>query len=156
MRILCSLFLACLLAACSINVPQTPVDSASQARAAFGTYVEAINTGDLDAAAAMYDRTPGFHWIEFGHVRFATGDDAATSIMALAEEGATPVMTVQDVLAANMGDDAALVSAHYDFRMQGEDGARLYSHTGWLSLGFVRRADGWKIAGGQNGPGGAD
>ena len=127
-------------------------ETAADARAAFEAYVHAINTADAEAAAAFYDRDPDFHWIEQGQLRYTDAADAAESMKGLLSVDGTPQMTVNDVLIADLGESAALVTANFDFAMLGPDGQPRFSFGGWMSVAMIAREDGWKIAAGQSGP----
>ena len=61
-------------------------------------------------------------------------------------------MTVTDMRVAEMADDAALVSAQFEFTMLSDSGERQFGFDGWMTVGMVKRAQGWRIAGGQTGP----
>ncbi len=149
MRFITILTMALTLASCS----QTKNDTASEAKAAFGVYVDALNNGDTDVAAAMYDDEMGFHWIERGGVQYDNGADAAASLKALSQSGGIARMTADNIRVAKMGDRSALVSAHFDYAMLSEDGEKQFAFDGWMTVGMVKRPGGWKIAGGQTGPG---
>lgn len=138
-----------LIAACD----SPSIDTEEEAEAAFRAYVEALNSDDLSIAASMYDRKDGFHWIERGGVQYESGADAAASLQALAQAGGKSQMTVDSIRVAEMADGAALVSAHFDFVMLSSEGERQFAFDGWMTVGMVKRADGWRIAGGQSGPG---
>ncbi len=140
------------LAACA----STTADPAAGASAAFDAYVAAINAGDTEKAVSFYDDEPGFYWVEHGHIRYRSAGEAADSLRAMASQPGTAKMTINDILVAEMGADAALVSAHFDYGMLDEAGKTIWRSGGWMSLGMVKRENGWKIAAGQTGPGGAD
>jgi hypothetical protein len=112
-----------------------------------------LNAGDTDKAAAMYDTTDGFHWIERGIIQYENGADAAASLRALSETGGRSNMTIDSVRVAELGDTSALVSAHFDFVMFSEENEEAFSFDGWMTVGMIKREEGWRIAGGQTGPG---
>lgn len=149
MRLILLAFLTTTLIACS----QTTTDPAKEARAAFEEYVAALNSGDIDKAAAMYDSGDGFHWIERGGVQYDKGEKAAASLRSLSASGGKSEMKTDDVRVASMGDSSALVSAHFDYAMLDDTGKEQFSFDGWMTIGMVKRANGWKIVGGQTGPG---
>lgn len=138
-----------LLTACAAAADE---NASAQARAAFDAYVAAINNGDVDTAASLYDRDPDFHWVEKGELRYTSADAAVESMTGLLAMGGMPLMTVNEVLVADLGDDAALVTANFNFVMLGEDKTPMFGFDGWISTAIVRREDGWKIAAGQSGP----
>lgn len=149
MRIILLIMVCFGLAACS-----TPkVDSAAAAKSAFESYVAAINDGDIARAASFYDDGPGFHWIERGGVQYTKGAEAAASLKQLAAGGGKSSMTIDHVQVAPMSATAALVSAHFDFAMLDASGSKEFGFDGWMTVGMVERNGGWKIAGGQTGPG---
>jgi len=126
---------------------------AQDAQAAFDQYVAAVNAGDSAAIARMYDTNPGFHWVERGGVQYTSGKEATASFEELVASGATPQMTTDDMQIAVLSDSSALVSAHFDLAMLDEAGAEQFAFDGWMTVGMVKRDEGWKIAGGQTGPG---
>ncbi|MDB2437506.1 nuclear transport factor 2 family protein [Hellea sp.] len=132
---------------------QASTPRAMSAQEAFETYVAALNAGDIATAAAYYDRADGFHWIERGHVQYETGEDAANSLLALQANGGTSEMTLDTLRVSKLTNDSALISTHFDFEMRSDNGTPQFSFDGWMTVGMVRRSEGWKIAGGQTGPG---
>ena len=62
-------------------------------------------------------------------------------------------MTLDTMRVSNLTNDSALLSTHFDFVMRSKDGDTQFSFDGWMTVGMVRREEGWKIAGGQTGPG---
>ncbi len=128
-------------------------DPAQEAKSAFGQYVAAINAGDSAAISDMYDDNPGFHWVERGGVQYSTREQATASFEELVNSGSKPHMTIDDMQVAVLGDDSALVSTHFDLALRDATGAEQFAFDGWMTVGMVRRESGWKIAGGQTGPG---
>ena len=120
---------------------------------AFEDYVAALNNGDAAKAADYYDTADGFHWIERGHVQYETGEEAASSLRALQSSGGQSEMTLDTMRVSNLTNDSALLSTHFDFVVRSKDGDTQFSFDGWMTVGMVRREEGWKIAGGQTGPG---
>ena len=149
MRFIIVTGLACIIAACNSE----PVDTRAQAHRAFETYIEALNRGDTETAASMYDNNEGFHWIERGGVQYESGAEAADSLRALSANGGRSNMSVDNIRVAVLADGAALVSGHFDFTMLSSDGEPQFSFDGWMTVGMVKRAGAWRIAGGQTGPG---
>ncbi len=149
MRIITMLLGLLALTACA----QENTNPAPEAEAAFAAYVAAINAGDTQAVAEMYDENPGFHWVERGGVQYTSGAQAAASLDSLFTDGGSAEMTVDNVQVAPLGQGGALVSAHFDLTMLDQAGDAQFAFDGWMTVGMVRRADGWKIAGGQTGPG---
>ncbi|MEL6529743.1 MAG: nuclear transport factor 2 family protein [Pseudomonadota bacterium] len=132
---------------------QTLSDPTQEAEAAFEQYVTAINNGDASAVASMYDDNPGFHWVERGSVQYTSGEAAVASFEELVASGSTPRMTTGTIQVAALGSESALVSTHFDLALLDEAGAVQFSFDGWMTVGMVKRDSGWKIAGGQTGPG---
>ncbi|MDJ0643516.1 MAG: nuclear transport factor 2 family protein [Erythrobacter sp.] len=128
-------------------------DPFREAEAAFGQYVAAINAGDSAAIADMYDDNPGFHWVERGGVQYTTGREATASFEELIASGSNPRMTTDDMQVAVLVDGSALVSTHFDLALLDAAGTEQFAFDGWMTVGMVKREDGWKIAGGQTGPG---
>ncbi len=128
-------------------------DPAREAEAAFDQYVAAINDGDTDAISSMYDTNPGFHWVERGGVQYTSGKEATASFEELVASGATPEMTTDNMQIAVLGEGSALLSTHFDLAMLDAAGVEQFAFDGWMTVGMVKRGDGWKIAGGQTGPG---
>ena len=149
MRMVVSFVLGILLVGCN------PVekDTSGEAKAAFKSYIAAINSGRIDTAAAFYDDAPGFHWIERGKVQYDKGADAAASLKQLSKSYGKMRMTVDNVRVARMTEGSALVSAHFDYGMLNESGKLEVAFDGWMTVGMVKRKEGWRIAGGQTGPG---
>jgi len=129
---------------------------AQEAEAAFADYVEAINDGETEAIASMYDANPGFHWVEQGTVQYTSGDEAAASFDALTASGMTAQMTTDTMQIAVLSDTSALISTHFDFALSDASGEEQFAFDGWMTVGMVKRENGWKIAGGQTGPGRAN
>lgn len=148
-----SFAILCLIGVMTACSPGQSGDTRAEARAAFQAYADALNTGDIEAAAAMYDTEEGFHWVERGGIQYENGADAAVSLGNLTAGGAPTRMTVDTIRVADLGDGAALVSAHFDFAMLSTEGVEQFSFDGWMTVGMVKRATGWRIAGGQVGPG---
>lgn len=153
MKFLPAFALSILVAACgaSYNGEQTK----TEAGAALQDYVDAINAGDVALAASFYDKDPDFHWVERGGIQYDDAADAAASLEGLVVPGSTATMTLDQVRVADVSADAALVSAHFDYAMSFEGGTDGFAFDGWMTVAMVRRADGWRIAGGQVGPGAA-
>ena len=149
MRIVQLIIVSLALAACG----DAQIDTSKEAQDAFEEYVSFLNAGDTDKAAAMYDTTDGFHWIERGIIQYENGADAAASLRALSETGGRSNMTIDSVRVAELGDTSALVSAHFDFVMFSEENEEAFSFDGWMTVGMIKREEGWRIAGGQTGPG---
>lgn len=137
----------------SCTAPKASPNNSAEAKSAFETYVAAINSGETEKAAAMYDDGAGFHWVERGAVQYDTGANAAESLRSISETDRKASMLVDDIRVAAMGEGSALVSGHFDYSMLGGDDEPQISFDGWMTVGMVKRADGWKIAGGQTGPG---
>lgn len=146
------IFLMIALAACS----PANGDAEISAEAAFADYVAALNNGDIEVAASIYDDADGFHWIERGAVQYASGAEAAKSLKASLQSGGKVRMRTDNVHVAEMGTDSALLSAHFEYTMLDEADIALFSFDGWMTVGMVKREDGWKIVGGQTGSGKAD
>lgn len=138
-----------ILAACG----GAKIDTATEAQAAFEAYVQAINEGDTKTAAQVYDVVLGFHWIENGGLQYESATEAAASLRALSESGSASQMTINNLKVVKLADDAALLSSHFDFVMLSETGEEQFSFDGWMTVGMAKRESGWKISGGQTGPG---
>lgn len=143
------IILSLLLVACS----ETRTNTAAEAQAAFEAYVDALNKGNIDTAAQIYDLSPGFHWIERGGIQYDTGAAAAASLKSLSENGGSSKMTLDNLKVVKLAEDAALVSSHFNFVMFSKTGEEQFSFDGWMTVGMAKRNSGWKIAGGQTGPG---
>lgn len=145
---------AILLAGCQDAAsPADVASNADGAQAAFEQFVADINAGRIDAAAGYYDRAPGFHWVERGAVQYETGDAAAASLTSNFSPDSNSAMTLHDIRVAPMGADAAVVSAQFTFSATDQASGADFAFEGWMTVGMVRRADGWRIAAGQSGPG---
>jgi len=141
-----------ILGACDqAAVPES--GNAAEAERAFETYVAAINDGDTEKATQFYDRADGFHWVERGNVQYASGDEAAASLIENSSAAHRVTMKIDDLHSAPLGPGAALLSAHFTYSARGSHGSLIYSFDGWMTVGMVKRAEGWRIAGGQTGPG---
>ena len=149
-RPILTLALAMSVGACQIATAQP--DQGIEARAAFEAFVEDINSGRIESAANFYDRSPGFHWVERGAVQYASGEEAAASLISNSSPGSDARMVLHEVRVAPMGEDAAIVSAHYTYSGGGSAEGQGYSFSGWMTVGMVRREDGWRLAAGQSGP----
>ncbi len=141
-----------ILASCGPSKPTSDIS----AQSAFETYVAALNQGDVVKAASYYDTADGFHWIERGHVQYETGAEAGKALMALQSGGGQSEMTLDNIRVAELTQNSALISSHFDFVMTSESGELQFAFDGWMTVGMVKREDGWKIAGGQTGPGLSD
>jgi hypothetical protein len=150
--ILAAVILPFTLSACDMRDTRS-IDTATEAQFAFEAYVAAINKGDTTKAAQLYDHAEGFHWIERGGVQYASGSQAAQSLKDNFPSGSRVSMEVTDLHSTELGPDAALLSAHFIFTALNEDSTPQYSFDGWMTVGMIRREDGWRIAGGQTGPG---
>jgi ketosteroid isomerase-like protein len=129
------------------------VETGLEARAAMEAYVQALNEGDIETAAGMYDTGPGFHWIERGGVQYESGSQAAASLRQLSQDGGSTRMIMEQIQVAELGEGAALVSGYFTITRYSDDGSAQFSFDGWMTVGMTKRADGWRIAGGQTGPG---
>lgn len=65
-------------------------------------------------------------------------------------------MTTDNMQLAVLGDGRALISAHFEMALLDKAEAEQFPFDGWVTVGMVKRDDGWKIAGGQTGPGEED
>ncbi|MEP2736038.1 MAG: nuclear transport factor 2 family protein [Erythrobacter sp.] len=149
MRTKIAILCALALAACE----QETAAPSEEAKAAFASYVAALNEGDIRAVAKMYDDNSGFYWIERGSVQYTSGGEASASLKDLYDDGNSTLIATDNIQVAELGTDSALVSAHFDFTLLNNSGKSQFSFDGWMTVGMVRRDDGWKIAGGQTGPG---
>ena len=147
-RVIFTSLSALILVSCS----QTPLKPHVSAATAFEAYVAALNDGDIAKASSFYDTADGFHWIERGRVQYETGLEAANALKSLQSGSGKSKMTIDTLRVAELSDNAALLSTHFDFARLSETGVTEFSFGGWMTVGMVRRADGWKIAGGQTGP----
>lgn len=141
--------LAMVIASCGAPAP----DTASEARIAFEDYIDALNEGDIESAVEMYDSEPGFHWIERGGIAYENGSEAAASLRSFSAESSSNEMRAEQIQVAVLAEGAALVSGYFTFAQLSEEGETLFSFDGWMTLGMVKRPEGWRIAGGQSGPG---
>ncbi len=137
----------------SDSIKAADTEFETEITAALLAYVEAINIGDIKTAAAMYDHSVGFHWVERGGVQYEDAQAAAASLQGLVIPGTTILMTTDQHHIAPMGPGAALVSSHFDFSMQYPDNQNGFAFDGWMTIGLVKRQGKWRIAGGQVGPG---
>lgn len=153
MRYLIVILMGLTLIACGQASTKTKTDSAAEAVAAFEAYVEALNTGEIETAAAIYDLSPGFHWIERGGIQYESGAAAAQSLKSLSASAGSSKMTVNTMKVSELAEGAVLLSAHFDFAMLSEAGEEQYSFDGWMTIGMAKRDTGWRIAGGQTGLG---
>lgn len=153
MRNLGMILLCLVLVACVQAVPKADSDSAAKAVDAFEAYVDALNAGDIETAAAIYDLSPGFHWIERGGVQYETGAEAARALKSLSANAGLSRMTVNTVKVSELAEGAVLLSAQFDFAMLSEAGDEQFSFDGWMTVGMAKRDGGWRIAGGQTGAG---
>ncbi|GJL94006.1 MAG: hypothetical protein DHS20C05_04110 [Hyphococcus sp.] len=148
------------IAGCSnpVDVPAgyDPQSVKDEARAALIAYGEALSSGDIEKAAEYYDRDADFHWIERGGVQYESGDEAAASLKALIVPGATAKLTFDDIRIADLGPTAALASAYFTYEMDYENDQQDFSFGGWMSVALTKRAQGWRFAAGQVGPGPAN
>ncbi len=147
------LLLVLLVSMSACEPMSSATDSTTEAKAAFQAYVDAINNGDIESASVMYDVEEGFHWVERGGLQYARGEDAAESLRTLTSNGGVPRMSIDDIHAAHLSKGAALVSAHFDFSVLSDTGEERFSFDGWMTVGMAMRSGGWRIAGGQSGPG---
>ncbi|NVE93402.1 YybH family protein [Altererythrobacter lutimaris] len=152
MKHVCLLGGTLLLVTCAEEQPSDPATIKSEVDAALSAYADAINNGDLESVAALYDDDPDFHWIDQGALQYNSADDAKKSLSALASQGTLPTIIMQKPLIADLGERAAIASVQYRFDMRDPEGNELFGWEGWMTLGFVRREEGWKIASGQAGP----
>lgn len=129
------------------------IDVKKEARNALLDYGEAISVGDIALAASYYDRDPDFHWIERGGVQYESGDAAADALKALIVPGASARLSFDNIKVVDLSDNTAFVSAHFDYEMSFKGDQPGFSFDGWMSVAMVKRAQGWRIAGGQVGPG---
>jgi len=151
MRVFIPLFATVLLIACT----QQPTKPDVSAQSAFESYVEALNAGETDTAANYYDTADGFHWIERGGIQYENGSDAANSLRDL-QSTASSKMTLDNIRVAELSATSALISTHFDFTMLSAANEPQFSFDGWMTVGMVYREGGWKIAGGQTGPGNSE
>ena len=149
-----------LLGGCSGQLPDNAADQAevaatatAEAEQAFEGFVAAINSGDTATAATIYDRSDGFRWVEGGVVQYASGDEAAASLKQNFPAGSRMLLVVDEMHSAALGPDSALLSAHYTMTALNPNGSEQFSFDGWMTMGMAKRAEGWRIVGGQAGPG---
>lgn len=140
------------LMACTEAAPDFAAQK-QQAINAFNTYVTNLNAGDYEAAAEIYDNGPDFHWVERGGVQYASGAEAAASLRSFSGQTGTASMTVDEMMAATLSDGAVLITAHFTFSMANPDGTQQFAFDGWMTAAMTRRAEGWRMAAGQVGPG---
>lgn len=150
MRLLCLIILATGLAACTnhAETKPAPLTVRQEAASAFNAYVEALNNNDLETARAFYDREDGFHWVDRGAVTYETGEEAANALQPYQDATSKSVMTIEDMHVAALGPDAAFVTVKFRFSifMPGDNFMEI---PGLMSVGMVRREDGWKMAAGM-------
>ncbi len=127
-----------------------------EARATLIAYSEALSNGDIEKAAAYYDRDTDFHWIERGGVQYKSGEEAAASLKSLIVPGAKAKLTFDEIHIADLGPTSALVSTHFIYEMDYENNQQDFSFDGWMSIALTKRQQGWRFAAGQVGPGRAN
>ena len=143
-----------LLCVVACSAPASDLTAQKQeAVAVFNAYVTNLNASDYEAAAEIYDDGPDFHWIERGGVQYASGAEAAASLRSFKDQPGTATMTVDKLMAASLSDGAVLITAHFTFAMANPDGTPQFAFDGWMTAAMARRANGWRIAAGQVGPG---
>jgi len=156
MRIFIYIFICALIFGCNPRgdaVTNQNINVKNQARDALLAYADAINVGDVELAASFYDNDPDFHWIERGGVQYDNSEAAANSLKELIVPNASAMLTFDNVKVADLSVNAALVSAHFDYQMSFQGDQPSFSFDGWMSVAMVKRAEGWRIAAGQVGPG---
>ena len=145
-----------LMVACSpeVNSPDHKADDViGEAQAAFTSYIANLNRGDYDSASQIYDTEPGFHWIERGHIQYASGTEAAVGLKSFKANDVRAKMTTDQMVATYLSPTSVLISTHFDFAMLGPDENVQFSFDGWMSVAMVKRQDRWVFAAGQVGPG---
>lgn len=144
--------LVCSLAGYASDARTGPDQVRNEAELALNAYVDAINRGDTTAAGAFYDRDADFHWIDQGKVQYRSAEQAIQSLQSVSSQGSRSVFTLEDPIVAELGDQSAITSVQYSFEVRSAEGASLFGWQGWMTIGWVKRDDGWKIAAGQAGP----
>ena len=132
---------------------QAAASHENEALAAFQDFIGAISAEDAATATAFYDRAPGFHWVENGGLVYADAEAAATSLASVIDLGADLTVTLGDHYVVALGSDAALISAYVVLDAAYPDPQENFSYDGWMTFAMIKRAEGWRIAGGQTGPG---
>jgi len=127
-------------------------DVKAEAAGAFARYADAINESDYEVAAAFYDDDADFHWIDRGALQYDSSQAAAASLRGFAQPGMKAVFTLEDPYVGDLSRESVLLSVRYRFDQQTEEGEAVFGFDGWMTVGMVKRDDGWKIAGGQAGP----
>ncbi|HPE29861.1 MAG TPA: DUF4440 domain-containing protein [Parvularculaceae bacterium] len=143
-------------ASCSGATAYDAGKTKAEAAALLADYALAISTGDFDRAASTYDDDEDFHWIDRGMLQYASASDAAASLKSIAQPGMKSVLILEKPVVADLSENAALASVRYRFDQRQENGDPLWGFDAWMTVGLVKRDDGWKIAARQAAPAAAE
>lgn len=128
----------------------------ADAVAAVREFASAISAGNLERAGKIYDGSGDFYWIDRGRLQYENAAGARNSLLSFAGQDAEISMVLEETHATALGTDAALVSARYSLNVTCPDAAapecQSYGFSGWMTMGMLKRPEGWRIAGGHAGP----
>jgi len=133
-----ALVLLCLTFA-SLASAQTVED---QVRAEVRRYVDATNSGNPNAVAALYLKTAAA--TSFGDGQMYRGWQAIADILRQAyAQDSSIKMSVDSVDVLRLGPDAAVATMRYRWVLAGPPGQ---TFTGAMTLVYLRTPDGWRVA----------
>ncbi len=146
MRKVVFLLVALCLTGCTAATDTSSVEE--EVRATLVAYSAAINAGDAAAAGAFYDDEGDFYWVERGRVQYKNADEARESMKNLADSDFDVTIMMTDVKVAPLSSSTAFASGLFETTFAQPDG-KSFGLGGWMTVGMVKREDGWRIAGGH-------
>ncbi len=118
------------------------VDSA--VRAALERFVEAVNSGDLEAVIPFYAEDRSFFWIEDGAVRYRSQEEVAEAYAGLEETFESFRIGLHDMRVVPLAAGAASVGVLFHQEMTTASGSRIELEGAILAT-MVERDGAWKF-----------
>jgi len=129
----------------------TPVDT-GEVRAAVETYAAKFNAHDAAGAAALYADDAAFHWIESGHLSYATRDAATKGLADFLTGFPESRLEFHNIRVDGVGDGTAVATV--DFRQTvAANGQTALAYEGVMTLTMVKRDGNWRIIVGHSSTG---
>ena len=124
----------------------------SEVRTTVEAYAAKFNARDAAGASAIYANDPAFHWVESGHLSYATREAAVKGLTDFLSGFPESRLEFHNIRVDAVGDSAAVATV--DFRQTvAANGQTALAFEGIMTLTMVKRDGEWKIIVGHSSTG---
>ena len=137
----------------SANVaPPEPPGAEDEAAGVIIAYLENFNAGSAEGILSTYSDSPGFIWVENGHVAYHTKADAAAGMATAmsAMKGSQLKTSMSDLRIVATGPDAMFAYVPLKISTPAASGlGERPTHDGVVTMTLVRESGEWRILSGH-------